>query len=157
MFNLEGSMKRYLFPALAILAGLTACGPPAGSPTGAVSGAGEPADAPASAPEAAESGAFAGDFNLRGTEPFWLLTIRPDRLVLSRPDEGDFTAPNNGPQVSGDSVRWDSGPLDVEMKAETCSDGMSDQVYAYSATVEIEGVATLKGCGLRPDEPPSGQ
>jgi uncharacterized membrane protein len=143
-------MKRSVLPALAAAALLCACGPPTDSPTGLASGAGEPADAP----DAAPAHDFSGDFNLRGTEPFWLVNIRPQQVLLSRMDEGDFTAPNNGPQIEGDTAYWDSGPLNITLKVETCSDGMSDQVYSYSAVVELEGVTMLKGCGLRPGEPP---
>jgi len=148
-------MKRSLLPALAAAGLLCACGPPAGTPKGPASDVGEPADAPAVAPDAEPAHDFSGDFNLRGTEPFWLLNIRPQQVLLTRMDEGDFTAPNNGPQIEGDTAYWDSGPLNITLKVETCSDGMSDEVYGYSAVVELEGVTMLKGCGQRPGEPPS--
>ena len=122
--------------------GLAACDPHAAdSADGAA--AGEPADAPASAPVTD----FSGDFDLKGTEPFWALTIRSDRLTLSRPDAEDFAAPNNGPQIDGPTGMWDGGPLKVTLKEEACSDGMSDRQYAYSALVSLQAAGDWKGCG----------
>ena len=124
--------------------GLAACDPHAAD-SAAPGQAGEPADAPASAPQTD----FSGDFNLTGTEPFWSLAIRPDKMVLSRPDEMDFAAPNNGPQVEGDTAVWDGGPLKVTLRVEACSDGMSDRMYGFSAVAELTGMALLKGCANR--------
>jgi uncharacterized membrane protein len=112
-------------------------------------GAGEPASAPAAAP----GFDFSGDFDLRGTEPFWALTIRADALALTRVDGDPFNAPNAGPQVEGDTALWDGGPLHVTLRRETCSDGMSDRVYAFAATVEVKDTVMLKGCGERPRPP----
>ena len=136
-------MSRASVPVLLAVIGLAACNPHAADSNDG--GAGEPASAPASAPATD----FSGDFDLRGTEPFWSLTIRSDRLMLSRADGGDFTAPNNGPQADGDMAVWDGGPLKVTLTEKPCSDGATDRMFAFTAKVELTGAAPLMGCGNR--------
>ena len=135
-------MKPIALAVLLAALGLAACDPHAADAT---AGAGEPADAPADAPAAD----FSGDFTLTGTEPFWSMVITADRLLFSRIDEGDFTAPNNGPVVEGDTAAWDGGPLKVTLRPEPCSDGVSDRAYAFSAHVVLEGTAERRGCANR--------
>ena len=65
------------------------------------------------------------------------MIIRPGRLMLSCAGDTDFVAPNSGPQVDGDTGFWDGGPLKVTLKAEPCSDGMSDRRYEFSAAVDL--------------------
>jgi uncharacterized membrane protein len=108
-------------------------------------------DLPVTPPKAAED--FKGDLNLTGTEPFWGVQIRKDRITLSRPDHPDISAPNPGPSVSGETASWDAGEMTVTLKAGRCSDGMSDRVYPYSATVSV-GKETLKGCAYNPARTP---
>ena len=139
-------MSRASVPVLLAVIGLAACNPHAADSNDG--GAGEPASAPASAPATD----FSGDFDLRGTEPFWSLTIRSDRLMLSRADGGDFTAPNNGPQADGDMAVWDGGPLKVTLAEKPCADGATERNYAFTATVELTDVAPLKGCANRVPE-----
>jgi uncharacterized membrane protein len=141
-------MSRMSIPVLLAALGLAACNPHSADSTDGAA-AGEPASAPASAPVTD----FSGDFDLRGTEPFWSLIIRSDRLLLSRADGGDFTAPNNGPQVMGDTALWDGGPLKVTLVEKACSDGASDRSYAFTATVELTDAGPLKGCANRTPEP----
>ena len=125
---------------------LSACGE---SPMGASEGASSaPADAPASAPPGPD---FSGDFQLVGTEPFWGGRIRSDGLTLSRAGQPDVTAANTGVRVEGDVGAWGLGGLVFKLRAEPCSDGMSDRRYDYRAEVTING-DVLKGCAASPAE-----
>jgi len=125
---------------------LSACGE---SPMGASEGASSaPADAPASAPPGPD---FSGDFQLVGTEPFWGGRIRADGLTLSRAGQPDVTAANTGVHVEGDVGVWGVGGLVFKLRAEPCSDGMSDRRYAYRAEVTISG-QTLRGCASAPPD-----
>lgn len=134
-------MKRAPALMAAVSLALCACDPHAADSSGPAQ-AGEPANAPASAP----AGDFAGDFDLKGTEPFWALAIRADRLILSRPDADDVTAASSGPQIEGDTALWDGGRLTARLVRQACSDGMSDRAYPFTAQVSVKGGAALQGC-----------
>jgi len=135
-----------------MLAGLLlgACLPKADDGTPAAEPASAPAVAPAAAAPAAPPApvvppAFAGEFQARGTEPFWSVRIGQDRLVLQRPDRPAQAFVSPGPKMSGDAAVWDSGEIAVTLRQADCSDGMSDTAYPMSAEVKI-GAETLKGC-----------
>jgi uncharacterized membrane protein len=123
---------------------LSACGE---APMGASEGASSaPADAPATAPPGPD---FSGDFQLVGTEPFWGGRIQDDGLTLSRAGQPDVSAANTGVRVDGDTGVWGVGGLVFKLRAEPCSDGMSDRRYDYRAEVTFNG-QTLKGCASAP-------
>jgi len=134
--------------AACLTACLTACGE---APMGASEGASTaPADAPASAAPGPD---FSGDFELVGTEPFWGGGIRPDGLSLTRAGEAEIRADNPGVRVEEGAGVWRAGALVLRLRAEPCSDGMSDRRYGYRAEVTLAGQA-LRGCAARPEEPP---
>ncbi|MGE5502049.1 MAG: COG3650 family protein [Ignavibacteriales bacterium] len=110
------------------------------------------ADLPATPPKAAAD--YRSDLNLTGTEPFWGVQIRKDRITLSRPDHPDISAPNPGPKVSGETARWDAGEMTITLRPQRwCSDGMSDRQYPYAAEVKV-GNEVLKGCAYNPAKTP---
>ncbi len=120
--------------------------PPAPAPTP------KPTPAPVPPPPKAPAGSYSGNFHLIGTEPFWNVAITPNGITLERPDRPNVTASNPGPVVSGNSATWTGrfaqSRLIVTLTHKTCSDGMSDRVYAYEAEVTLWGTV-LKGCGAR--------
>ena len=127
---------------LAALAGLTACTPPPSGPSDA-------APPPIGA-------TFALPMRLVGTEPFWGATITVDAITLSGADRPHLRFPAGGREVTGAGVRWrtqtSSGdPVEVTLLRETCSDGMSDRVYPFHATVVL-GRETLGGCAMTETE-----
>ena len=91
-------------------------------------------------------------FRCVGTEPFWNLTIDPNGVIFSHMDLGKthypipspFPAFKNGMMVLETSDG--TSKLKLTLKEETCSDGMSEDSYPYSAVVERDGT-TFKGCG----------
>lgn len=119
--------------------------------------AGPPADAPAPAPSPV---VYPADMDLAGTEPFWAVKIRGGTIAFTRPDapERDFT--NAAKAEVGDTATWTAndakGSIVVKLTAGTCSDGMSDKVWGYSAVVTV-GEETLKGCGEIPPAPSAAQ
>ena len=124
---------------------LAGCGE---APMGASEGASSaPADAPASAPPGPD---FSDEFNLVGTEPFWSGKIRGQGLTLSRAGQPDVTAANPGVKVKGEVGVWEAGDLVLRLKAEPCSDGMSDRRYPWAARVTLAG-EVFNGCTLRPN------
>lgn len=147
-------MRLIVRPA-AVTAGLAlalaACQPQA--PDGGA--AAPPADAPT---PAAEGTAFSGLIRAVGTEPFWGLQIEADELILIQMDDGRTTAPNPGPDLSEGQAVWRStdskgAPFTVTLRAQPCSDGMSDLEYPYEAQVEAAG-RTLSGCAAKADAMP---
>lgn len=132
---------------LALFPLLTACQQPA------------PAAPPPS--EAKGPSPFAGEFDARGTEPFWALKIRGETLTLSRPDRSDVSVASSGPSIEGDTAVWnatlggDALIVTLSEPAGACSDGMSDLSYPYEAQVVV-GSEILKGCAFETQRPPPG-
>lgn len=114
-----------------------------------------PADtAVVNAADAAEVGDWFLDLDWRaiGTEPFWGVAIGRDALVFSEPGEDPVAFPAAEPRRTEGgftlSSTLDGRPLEVRLRAESCSDGMSDRRYDWAARVEIDG-RRLEGCAIR--------
>jgi uncharacterized membrane protein len=95
-----------------------------------------------------------------GTEPFWSLTITPGGqgidATYSTPELLDGVqfpvarfAGNNGLGFSG---QMEGQAVNLALTPGSCSDGMSDRTYPYTATMLL-GDATLYGCAHTSDEP----
>ena len=85
-----------------------------------------------------------------GTEPFWALDIDSMGLRFVTPDDtSGIRFPPLVPTSSGDTVVWvgetERAAIDVRLWRERCSDGMSDRVYTFAATVRI-AATTYRGC-----------
>lgn len=121
--------------ALALLPGLAGCGD-------------------ASDPEPGEVPVFGGigedeTIAALGTEPFWNARIEGAQLTYSTPDDIDGRAVtvsrfagNGGLGISG---TLDGAPLQLAITPGSCSDGMSDRTYPYTATLAIGDVVS-PGC-----------
>jgi len=122
-----------------LLCALAACSPkPAASP-------------PPAAPPKTVVGDFSRPLDARGTEPFWNVAIRGTTLTLTRPDKPILIATAPGAVIQPNQASWtaktpDGRELKVTLFASTCSDGMSDHVYPYSAEVDLAGESPLSGC-----------
>lgn len=95
--------------------------------------------------------AIAADEAIRftGTEPFWGGTVSSGQLVYSTPENqaGETIAVrrfagNNGLGFSG---RRNGAPLDLTITPGSCSDGMSDRTYPFTATLKL-GEEQRNGC-----------
>ncbi len=144
-------MRVTLTLALAAMA-LAACHPTAQDSSGRATAAAaadtppdlvEPASAPA--PVQAVNEEFSSPLQAAGTEPFWGLSIRPDGLILTRPDHDAVQAANPGPTYGGKAATWTVPGLKATLTQTHCNDGMSDRDYPYAATVVV-GAEKLKGC-----------
>ena len=110
----------------------------------------KPEPAPPEPPKVTVSD-FSKAMDARGTEPFWALSIRGTTLTLTRPDHPLLTATAPGAVIQPNQAAWTGkapggGDLKITLYASSCSDGMSDRIYAYSAEVEVAGEAPLSGC-----------
>ncbi|MEC4817390.1 MAG: hypothetical protein SAK29_29570 [Scytonema sp. PMC 1069.18] len=96
-------------------------------------------------------------FNVVGTEPFWNVNVSKRGIVYSSPEVKKQTFPYVKPlKAEGrpeDLVRVyqlkgrNNSTLIIK-KVNSCSDGMSDKNYPYSATL-ILGNQVLEGCAER--------
>jgi uncharacterized membrane protein len=98
----------------------------------------------------ADSGNIAAPLRALGTEPFWALDIDSTGLRFITPDDtSGIRFPPLVPTSSGDTVVWvgetERAAIDVRIWRERCSDGMSDRVYTFAATVRI-AATTYRGC-----------
>ena len=89
---------------------------------------------------------------LTGTEPFWGGVITSSEIVVSGADRAtlrmpvDVTAgPDGRPGWGFSGLAENGAPLSIRIVPAACSDGMSDRVYPYKASVLI-GRETLSGC-----------
>lgn len=136
--------------AVLLLAG--ACQPQAPDGSAARPPADAPKPPPAMTPGPPAPPAFQGDFDLRGTEPFWVVSVRAREITVMRPDHLTLKAANHGPRMAGNQAVWATlageEPIVVVMVEQDCSDGMSDTAYAYAAELQVDG-ETLAGCAAR--------
>lgn len=142
-----------LLATCAVLAGCERAPAPPAVPITASESAGAaaspsvPPSAPVAAPEA--SSLFPAAFTALGTEPFWSAAVDGNRLVYSTPEDQkgeEITVTRSG---AGSVLRLAGelrgGALTLELRAATCSDGMSDTVYPYAVEAQI-GTQKLTGC-----------
>lgn len=158
--------QRRVFAAAALTAGLLAvgfslgaCGQPAATngkapespPQNATSSAPTGPKQPVVEPLLASTDplfALRGDVTVRGTEPFWSVTIVAGRnFVYTTPDSAGREFPYRAPtQATGGVALFASRDLTVALREKPCSDGMSDITYPYEASVMLGAAAPLKGC-----------
>lgn len=105
--------------------------------------------------------AIAPDETIRvvGTEPFWGGSIHGDRLVYTTPENqaGEAIAVKRFAGNSGLAFSGTRGgrPFDLMVTEGSCSDGMSDRTYPYTATLRLDG-EQRNGCGLTDRQPATG-
>lgn len=97
--------------------------------------------------------------HLVGTEPFWALKVEGADGVWTTPENQPGTtfpvsrfAGNNGLGLTG---TLDGQPFSATLTPGQCSDGMSDRMFPYVATVAVGG-QTLRGCGYTGSQPFTG-
>lgn len=91
-------------------------------------------------------------FMARGNEPFWSLRSGQAGVTLERPGVAAVTGPFTGVvDVDGGGKRVESdtpaGKLVVQFTPATCSDGMSDAIYGWTATASLRN-EQWSGCGF---------
>lgn len=104
-----------------------------------------------------QSPAKVENFVAFGTEPFWSVTVNRNGIVYSSPEVSKRTYPYVAP------IKAEGRPIDVVRvyrlngqpngtliikKTDSCSDGMSDNVYPYEAIL-ILGNQVMEGCAER--------
>lgn len=87
-----------------------------------------------------------------GTEPFWAADVDGASLVYKTPEFPEGTRVAVTRRREGDTVTLSGAlagkPFSLRIGAGPCSDGMSDEVYPFTATREI-GPDIQRGCARR--------
>ena len=98
-------------------------------------------------------------YSALGADPFWMVTIGDDRIVLTLGDEGgradgaldSFAFPRVLPVVNGAFRTWESADgaavISVQSRPGPCT-GSGEQVYEDHVRVRLSG-RELTGCGGR--------
>jgi uncharacterized membrane protein len=89
-----------------------------------------------------------------GTEPFWSLAFFPEGAEWQVPDlpRADLTVTEEAVAWSGFRLSAEEGPtriFDAIISRQQCSDGMSDRVFGFAASLFIEspdGNVVVTGC-----------
>lgn len=89
-------------------------------------------------------------FRAGGTEPFWGVDVDGDTLLYTTPEDMQGVRLTAKPIVSARGISYSgthSGkPFSLEIREQgTCSDGMSETNYRYTASFTFDG-RDLKGC-----------
>lgn len=91
-------------------------------------------------------------FQALGTEPFWAVEVLPRQLRYSDPENIAGTAFAATESREGTGVRYsgtlEGQPLTLLIQPGTCSDGMSDTVYPWTAVLTKDG-RRLQGCARK--------
>ena len=96
-------------------------------------------------------------YSALGHDPFWMVTIGDDRIVLTLGDEGgradgaldDYSWPRTLPRTEGNVRTWQSGDgtavITVQARPGPC-EGSGGRVYEDHVRVRLSG-RELTGCG----------
>lgn len=86
-----------------------------------------------------------------GNEPFWSVTLDPAGISFQMIDEPPALYPYSAPKSKGTELLFESAyrqsRITVLLIQESCSDGMSDANYPFSARIEKDG-KVYKGCAF---------
>lgn len=115
------------------------------APTQSVSA--EPVVTPTAEPATPEK-----PFQALGTEPFWAVEVLPGQLRYSDPENIAGSSFAASETREGTGLRYsgmlNGQPVSLHVQPGTCSDGMSDTVYQWTAVLTKEG-HSLQGCARK--------
>lgn len=120
-------------------------------PAQAVSPTAIPVPSPAPKPSVAPTPVPQKRFQALGTEPFWSVEVLPGQLRYMSPEQLDgitFAATATATSFGGGyryAGTMAGAKVTLTIAPGQCSDGMSDQVYGYTAALTIADQA-MSGC-----------
>lgn len=100
-----------------------------------------------------------GYFKAIGTEPFWSLEISEEMIRFQGIEaENEFLVPHSEPIYAMDAnvklyrANTESGEMEVTIRKQSCSDGMSDQQHDYKVDINLKrnnlkDAINYSGCG----------
>lgn len=151
-------MPKYtLLPSVVLLACLAACAAPDHDDAAARAADTSPKASPAAdAAKPAPGVAAANDrYRARGNEPFWAIDVEGDVLHFVTPEMPDGRTLQATRLVHAKGVAFsgeDEGrPFNLDITQVACSDSMSDEHFAFTATWDYDG-QRMQGCARRSSE-----
>lgn len=91
--------------------------------------------------------AAAGEsYGALGTEPFWSVSIENGRMTYESLNGPNFSVAVPAPTQIYNGRSYAAERLILSLTHAQCNDGMSDNIYADTVTVTVDGV-THRGCG----------
>ncbi len=109
----------------------------------------EPTPHAAPRPSASPTPVLQKHFQALGTEPFWSVEVLPGKLRYSSPEQPDGITFAATATSLGSAYRYagtmTGAKVMLTITPGKCSDGMSDQTYAYTAALSI-GDRAMRGC-----------
>jgi uncharacterized membrane protein len=110
--------------------------------------AASPPAAPEPSPAAARPWSKSG-YRLVGTEPFWGGTVEGSKILYMTPENQSGEPVAASASYAPERETWRGAlagkPFVLTLSRAPCSDGMSDKVHAFTATLEVRG-ETRSGC-----------
>ncbi|NTZ42616.1 hypothetical protein G7A66_05855 [Altererythrobacter sp. SALINAS58] len=96
---------------------------------------------------------------LTGTEPFWGGEVGGETLTYETPENPDGRDIRVERFAGRGGISWsgslDGASLDLAVTPISCSDGMSDRTYPFTATLQL-GDETRSGCAWTDERPFTG-
>ncbi len=90
-------------------------------------------------------------FRAAGNEPFWSVSVSPDRVRVSLPSEPDLDFPGATPEDVAPgatlTVKADGHELRMSIVDALCVDSMSGWPYPATVDITLDGT-TMHGCGV---------
>jgi uncharacterized membrane protein len=91
-------------------------------------------------------------FRARGNEPGWSVDVQPSGVIIQRPGAEPVTAEYQPLEKLDAGVRrfvneMPNGKVEFTLTPGICSDGMSDTVYGWTASLKV-GDEAMAGCGF---------
>ena len=80
-----------------------------------------------------------------GNEPFWSVSFADKQLTLQKPGEAKQQLTLNSSRIESDRRRYQFDEGWLELNKRSCVDGMSDSLYGWSSTLNLDGT-TYQGC-----------
>ena len=81
-----------------------------------------------------------------GTEPFWSVEISDNgTAIVETPEKKEAPIALTAIAETAEAAAYSGENLQIRIKKEKCSDGMSETVYLYSAEVDYD-IYAFKGC-----------
>ena len=103
----------------------------------------------------------ARSFWVAGNEPFWAIQIDSVGIRYRTPDDtAGVRFPPMAPIVRGDTLQWvgrsERDTFDIVVWKGSCSDGMSDREWTWTARVTVGGTSH-HGCAREGQNAPAGE
>ncbi|MEZ8881178.1 COG3650 family protein [Vibrio lentus] len=93
-----------------------------------------------------------------GNEPYWSATFDKDQLKYTKmgeePQRLDIESSRTSPSTRDYQLKGNQGQGELNLKKESCSDGMSDSIYGWHAKLNLSD-SNYNGCAMVANQDPT--